>query len=96
MQKIIGLVIGGMGGLFMLGLLTRRANGIGAVIGLLSSIVVQVLVSKTQAVHLLLYATTGFLSCFIVGYLASLLFSKKTKNITHLTVYKFSNKKTND
>ena len=92
MQKLIGLVIGGMGGLFMLGLLTRRANGVGAVIGLLSSIVVQILVSKTQAVHLLLYATTGFLSCFIIGYLASLLFSKKTKDITHLTVYKFSNK----
>ena len=30
MQKIVGLVIGGMGGLFMLGLLTRRANGAGA------------------------------------------------------------------
>ena len=96
MQKIIGLVIGGMGGLFMLGLLTRRANGIGAVTGLIGSIVVQILVSKTQVVHLLLYAATGFVSCLIIGYLASLLFSRKTKDITHLTIYKFSNKNKNN
>ncbi len=96
MQKIIGLVIGGMGGLFMLGLLTRRANGIGAVAGLIGSIVVQILVSKTQAVHLLLYAATGFVSCFVIGYLVSLLFQGKKKDTTHLTIYRFSNKNINN
>ncbi|MDZ7633445.1 MAG: hypothetical protein U5L72_02985 [Bacteroidales bacterium] len=77
MQKIVGLVIGSMGGLFMMGLLTRRANGTGALVGIASSIIVQIVVSRTGAVHLLLYAATGFIACFVIGYLASLIFSKK-------------------
>lgn len=92
-QKILGLVLGGLGGLFLLGLLTRRANGPGAVIGLLGSIMVQFWVSKTGMVHLLLYAGTGFVSCFLIGYLASLLFPGKPKNIIPLTIYGFYNKK---
>jgi Na+/proline symporter len=88
MQKIVGWVIGGMGGLFMLGLLTRRANGPGALIGLAGSILVQILVANTQVVHLLLYAATGFISCFIIGYLASFIFTESKKNTRHLTIYR--------
>jgi len=91
MQKIVGLVIGGMGGLFMLGLLTRRANGPGAMIGLAGSIIVQIIVSNTQVVHLLLYAATGFIACFGIGYVASLFFPKSNKEIRHLTIYKLRN-----
>ena len=86
-QKILGLVLGGLGGLFLLGLLTRRANGPGAVAGILGSILVQVWVSKTQPVHLLLYAGTGFISCFVIGYLSSLIFYRGEKEISHLTIY---------
>lgn len=93
-QKILGLVLGGLGGLFLLGLLTRRANGPGAVIGLLGSIVVQYIVSRTGMVHLLLYAATGFISCFVIGYLASLFFPGSIKNIDKLTVFR-SGKNTN-
>ncbi|MCX6326948.1 MAG: sodium/solute symporter [Bacteroidia bacterium] len=91
MQKIVGLVIGGMGGLFMLGLLTRKANGVGALIGLASSIIVQIVVSRTGSVHLLLYAATGFITCFIIGYVSSLLFSRNTRDITRLTIYGLKN-----
>lgn len=86
MSKIVGLVLGGMGGLFLLGLLTKRANSTGALVGLACSIIVQIIVSSTGAVHLLLYATTGFISCFVIGYLASLIFSKGNKDINGLTV----------
>ncbi|MFZ2339213.1 MAG: sodium/solute symporter [Bacteroidales bacterium] len=88
MQKIVGLVIGSMGGLFMMGLLTRRANGAGALVGLAGSIIVQIIVSRTGAVHLLLYAATGFVACFTIGYLASLIFGKSKKDIIDLTVYR--------
>ena len=82
-NKILGLVMGCMGGLFLLGMLTKRANSIGALCGIIGSIVVQFLVIKYQSVHLLLYTTTGFLSCFVIGYIVSQLTpgsSKEVKN----------------
>ena len=86
-QKILGLVLGGLGGLFLLGLLTRRANGPGAVMGLLGSVLVQIWVSRTGMVHLLLYAGTGFISCFLIGYVSSLFFPGRSKDIVPLTIY---------
>jgi solute:Na+ symporter, SSS family len=86
-QKILGLVLGGLGGLFLLGLLTKRANGTGAIIGILGSIVVQLIISQGQHLHLLLYAASGFISCFVIGYVASLVVGRHDKDIDHLTVY---------
>ena len=86
-QKILGLVLGGLGGLFLLGLMTRKANGPGAVTGIIGSVIVQIWVSQSQIVHLLLYATTGFISCFLIGYIASLIMPKYNKDTDHLTVY---------
>lgn len=73
-QKILGLILGSMGGLFMLGMLTRRANSGGAMIGIVVSILVQVFVAKFHTLHLLLYTASGFVSCFVAGYAASFLF----------------------
>lgn len=87
-QRILGLILGGIGGLFFLGMTTKRANGIGAIIGLIGSIPIQIWVSQTGAVHLLLFTATGFISCFIIGYLASLFTPKDDKDITELTIYR--------
>ena len=65
-------LLGGLGGLFLLGLATRRANATGALCGLGGSIVVQTLVTQHQWVNLLLYSTTGFIACFAIGYVVSL------------------------
>lgn len=73
-QKILGLVIGSLGGVFLLGLLTRRANYQGALIGISASIVVQIFVGIYQPVHLTAYSATGVVSCFVAGYLGSLFF----------------------
>ena len=78
-NKILGLVLGSMGGLFLLGMITRRANAAGALIGIVGSVIVQLFVMQHQSVHLLLYTTTGFISCFTIGYIASLLFGKGEK-----------------
>ena len=75
-QKILGLIIGSLGGVFLLGILTRRANSQGVLIGLSLSLGIQILIAISQAVHLLLYAATGVISCFILGYLGSLFFKK--------------------
>ena len=79
-NKILGLVLGSMGGLFLLGMATRRANAAGALIGIIGSVIVQLFVMRHQTVHLLLYTTTGFISCFVIGYMASLLFGKGKDN----------------
>lgn len=38
-------------------------------------------------INLLLYSTTGFLSCFIVGYLASLCVPRSNRDTDWLTIY---------
>ena len=76
-NKILGLVLGSMGGLFFLGMVTRRANATGALIGMAVSVLVQFIVAKYTPVYLLLYTTVGFITCFVVGYLASLIFPER-------------------
>lgn len=85
-SKILGILLGGLGGLFLLGLVTRRANSFGALCGIAASIVVQIVVARGGYVNLLLYSTTGFISCFIVGYAASWLVPSG-KNTDPLTIY---------
>ena len=86
-SKILGILLGGLGGLFLLGLTTRRANTFGALCGIAASVVVQILVARSGYVNLLLYSTTGFLSCFIVGYLASLCVPRSSSDTDSLTIY---------
>lgn len=80
-NMILGLVLGSMGGLFVLGMLTRRANVFGALCGIIGSVMVQMLVLYHQTVHLLLYTTTGFISCLVIGYLASCVAPDSQKKI---------------
>lgn len=76
-NKILGLILGSMGGLFMLGMLTKRANSAGAIVGIIVSIIVQMFVARFHMLHLLLYTASGFISCFVVGYIASFFFKPK-------------------
>lgn len=85
-SKILGILLGGLGGLFLLGLTTRRANSFGALCGIAASVVVQIVVARSGCVNLLLYSTTGFISCYAVGYLASLAAQPSGKPIDHLTI----------
>jgi Na+/proline symporter len=85
-SKILGILLGGLGGLFLLGFLVRRANSTGAIVGLISSMLVQIIVIRTQAVNLLLYSTVGFITCFVTGCLVSLLTGGTRKNVDNLTI----------
>jgi Na+/proline symporter len=85
--KYIGLFGGGLGGLFILAIFTRRTNGRGAMIGLLTSAIIQYFLNSTNVVHGVMFAATGMITCFVTGYLASLIFSEKDKDLTGLTLY---------
>ena len=85
--KIIGLMTGGLGGVFLLGIVTKKANGAGVLIGLLVSAVVQYFVAIYQPFNLLLFTASGFITCFVVGYGGSLLLPMYNKPVEGLTVY---------
>lgn len=91
-NKMLGIILGSLGGLFLLGMITRRTNSTGALCGIIGSIFVQLFVIHFQSVHLLLYTTTGFISCFVIGYLVSWIVPGDKKNIDHLTIYKLFSK----
>ena len=91
-NKILGIILGSLGGLFLLGMITRKANSTGALCGIIGSIIIQLLVIQYQSVHLLLYTATGFISCFLIGYIASRILPADKKDITHLTIYKLLSK----
>jgi SSS family solute:Na+ symporter len=78
-NTFLGLLLGGLGGLFLLGIFTKRANSIGALTGLAACMIVQIFVIHFHWVNLLLYSTTGFISCFVVGYLVSLITPREHK-----------------
>jgi SSS family solute:Na+ symporter len=71
-SRILGLFTGGLGGLFVLGIMSRQAHGKGAIVGLLASSVIQYFVSVYTDLHLFLYAGVGLVSCVVIGQLASL------------------------
>lgn len=74
-MALIGLLGSGLAGVFLLGVFTKRANGIGAVTGMLASAVVLLFVQKYTAAHFFLYAPIGILTCVVTGYVVSM-FSK--------------------
>lgn len=75
-NTMIGLTAGSLGGLFALGVFTRRANGAGALIGAIAgfSVVVTLELAKLPVAGIL-YAFIGFAVCFMVGLAASCLYS---------------------
>ena len=85
--KVIGLFMGVLGGLFVLGALTRRANGPGALIGALAGAAVMFCLWRFTDVNGYLYTASGISSCFLVGYVASLVTASTTRNLTGLTIY---------
>jgi solute:Na+ symporter, SSS family len=92
-MKILGLVMGGLAGLFILGIFTRRAHGVGALIGAIGSAVLLWLVQTYSPIHFFLYATIGISSCFIIGYLISLALPVGRKSVQGLTIYTLQKKR---
>lgn len=86
-MKVIGLFMGVLGGLFMLGALTRRANAPGAMIGALVGAGVMFWLWRFTQVNGYLYTTSGIATCFIVGYAASFAWPATTSNLQGLTIH---------
>lgn len=66
-------------GVFMLAVLTKRANGTGASVGLFAGIVVVGLVATFTRIHFLWWNLVGAAAVFVVGYAISLAFPIRTR-----------------
>lgn len=84
---VIGLFMGVLGGLFVLGGLTTRANSIGAMVGATIGAATMFTLWRFTDVNGYLYTTCGITSCFASGYLASLLTSPPTDSLAGLTIH---------
>ncbi len=82
---LIGLAGSGLAGLFALGIFTKRANGPGALTGAVTSAVVLYLVQQHTKLPFYWYAAVGLVTCFVVGWVASLVIPAPAKPLDGLT-----------
>ena len=85
--KVIGLFMGVLGGLFTLGILTRRVNGRSALIASLSSFAIVIAIAWFTPINGYLFALIGIVSCVAIGLLLSLITPKNNRDLTGLTIY---------
>jgi solute:Na+ symporter, SSS family len=78
---IASLAYGGLLGVFLLGLITKRANQNGAIIGMLCGLALNIYIWGWQpGIAWTWYVTFGSITTFVVGYLASLLEAETDAN----------------
>ena len=75
-QRFLGVLTGGLGCLFFMGVFMRRVNGTGATAGLVANYAVCFALDQMQFAgkpHLLLYGFLGMVACLVVAPMASAL-----------------------
>lgn len=77
---IASLVYGTMLGAFLLGVVTKRANSTGVVVGMVSSIAAMTCIKFYTDLAWTWYVLTGTVVCFSVGYIVSSIFSVAKKD----------------
>ncbi|MHC4431585.1 MAG: sodium:solute symporter family transporter, partial [Planctomycetota bacterium] len=83
---LLGLLGGGLAGLFILGIFTSRANSAGAIVGVICSTVTLYCVRRFTDVHFFLYAAIGIATCASIGYVVSLLLGSARPPAANLTL----------
>jgi SSS family transporter len=84
---VIGLFMGVLGGLFALGVLTRRANGWGSLLGAVAGASVMGLLPFFTHINGYLYAAIGIVTCFVIGYVLSLVIPGRSPSLDGLTIH---------
>lgn len=72
----LGLLTSGLGGLFMMGIFTKRIGPKAAVTGFLLSAVVLLIIHRFTPAAAILYGFFGLVSSFVIGYLSSFIYGK--------------------
>ncbi len=85
--RLAALIGGGLPGVFALGLLTRRANAAGVLIGVVASIGVTWWVQYRTDTSVFFHSFVAIVSCMVIGYIASLLLPAPRKKLAGLTLW---------
>ena len=81
----VGLILGTLGGLFTLAIFTNRTASLHAWVGVIVATVVLYGVKFHTEAHPLTIGAVGTVSCFVAGWIASLVISAPTKDLVGLT-----------
>ena len=92
----MGLILGLVGGLFALGIFTKKANSKGALIGFFFGLVISILVKYFTTITFWAYSIVSILAVMVIGYIASLFFKEENTNVKEdlndITVYGLKDK----
>ena len=86
-MKVVGIFMGVLGGVFALGMLTRRASGPGAFVGIVAGAAIMLALPLFSQINGYLYTAIGVATCFAVGILASLALPGKPRDLAGLTIF---------
>jgi cyclically-permuted mutarotase family protein len=89
-NTILGLLTGGLGGLFVMGIFFPRIHSRGAIMGLVFSFVLLLYVKMYSPISFLIYGFIGIVSSVGVAYLFSMMVKEKQKNQDELTIRSLS------
>jgi len=84
---IASLCGAGFVGVYTLGMFSRRATGMGALIGAIASVIVTFPIAGFTPLHWTLYTPLATVTCIVVGYSASLLMPAPRRNLSGLTAF---------
>lgn len=87
MILLMGLMGGGLTGVFMLGIFTTRANSWGALTGAVVGFIVPVTAYYHTDLNVFLYGAIGAVTCITVGYLVSLVTPPHSVDLNQLTIH---------
>ncbi len=85
--QIGNLLTGGLTGIFVLAVFTKRTHATGVLVGFFASAIILYLFKSHTNVHFWWYTITGMSSCLVVGYLTSLIIPSRIKSLEGLTIY---------
>jgi hypothetical protein len=72
-NTFLGLFMSAIGGLFLMGVFSKRINGFGAICGLCGSLAAIFWIQHATSLSFLMYGVIGMPTCYLVGWLASAL-----------------------
>jgi SSS family transporter len=88
MILLTGLIGGGFGGVFALGMFTRRANTAGAICGVIASLVTGLSAQAFTNVHVFMILPIAVFTVVSVGYAVSWLTPRHSNSLHGLTLYR--------
>jgi Na+/proline symporter len=90
-NTVLGILTGGVGGVFAMAIFFPRINSRGAITGFILSFIILLIIVLYTDVHLLLYGFLGITISIITGYIISIIIPGEKRDLSGLT-YKYLDK----